>query len=314
MTGTCEHEVLNAPQQGTDEWLAWRKEGITATEAGSIMFPDSHNSPMSVYGNKLGLTKPDQSDPEGFMEWGHRIEDLLVEKFKENHPDYHSFSQGKLYAADWAKCSLDAQAVAPDGSPVIIECKTGQNEAKWNPFPDRYYAQVQWQMHVTGIRKAFFSVLIRGHHYFEREVEYNPAFVDKMVEKCNYIWECVKSKTPPAKLGFFAADKDAIAAMAGECGHTGAPQEVDKDLAQKYCELSEAFKKAEAELAAVKNELTFKMVDAERLTFDGKTFASWVERKGSVSVDKAKLQKEFPEAYEACLKQGKGTRYVRFSV
>lgn len=307
-------EVQDAPKQGTEEWLAWRKTGITATEAGSIVFPDTHNSPMTVYSNKLGLTKSDQSDPDGFMEWGHRIEDLLVAKFMENHPTFHSVEQGKLYARDWAKCSLDAQCLTEDGTPAIIECKTGQNEAKWSPYPDRYYAQVQWQMYVTGIRKAYFSVLIRGHHYFEREVDFNAEFVVAMFEKCKYVWESIQSRTPPAKLGFFAADKDAISAIAGEHGHTGAPQEVDKELALKYCELSERYAKAEAELAAVKNELMYKMVDVERLTFDGKPFASWVERKGSATIDKAKLQKKFPEAYEECLKVGKGTRYVRFTV
>ena len=72
------HEVKDAPEQGTDKWLEWRKQGITATEAGMIMFPDSHSSPLTVYSNKLGITTPDQSDPDGYMEWGHRIEDLLV--------------------------------------------------------------------------------------------------------------------------------------------------------------------------------------------------------------------------------------------
>ena len=78
-------EVKDAPEQGTDKWLEWRKQGITATEAGMIMFPDSHSSPLTVYSNKLGITTPDQSDPDGYMEWGHRIEDLLVAKFMENH-------------------------------------------------------------------------------------------------------------------------------------------------------------------------------------------------------------------------------------
>lgn len=308
------YEVKDAPEQGTLPWLAWRKQGITATEAASIMFPDSHSSPMTVYSEKIGLTTHDQSDPEGYMEWGHRIEDLLVGKFMEMHPNFRRATHGRLYQRDWCKCSLDAQCFDDDGNPVIIECKTGQNEAKWNPIPDRYYAQVQWQMMVTGIRKAYFSVLIRGHQWFEKEVDYNPAFVKQMVDKCFYVWDCIQNKTAPARLGINAADKEAIAAMAGESGHTGSPEEVDEDTVATYARLQEAYKKAEEEFTAFKNTLGFKMVDASKLLFKGRTFATWVERKGAVSVDKVMLQNKYPEIYKECLKQGMPTRYVKYMV
>lgn len=308
-------EVKDAPEQGTDKWLEWRKQGITATEAGMIMFPDSHSSPLTVYSNKLGITTPDQSDPDGYMEWGHRIEDLLVAKFMENHKSFKRVTQGRLYQRDWAKCSLDAQCYDEDGTPVIIECKTGQNENKWNPIPDKYYCQVQWQMYVTGIRKAYFAVLIRGHQYFEKVVEFNPAFVKKMIEKCRIVWDCIQIKTPPASLGINAADKDAIAAMAGLSGHTGPAEKVDDETVAEFKRLKEAYEKAEEEFTAFKNSLGFKMVDASKLLRqDGRTFATWVERKGAVSIDKAMLQNKYPEIYNECLKTGMPTRYVKYTV
>ena len=126
ITGTPEvldknfkYEVLDAPEQGTDKWLAWRKQGITATEAGAIMFPDSHSSPMNVYTDKLGLTTRDQSDTEGYMEWGHRIEDLLIDKFMEVHPTFSHKSHGRLYQRDRAKCSLDGQCFDESGNPRV---------------------------------------------------------------------------------------------------------------------------------------------------------------------------------------------------
>lgn len=308
------YEVKDAPEQGTDKWLAWRKQGITATEAASIMFPDTHSSPMTVYGLKLGLVESDQSDPDGYMEWGHLIEDLLVNKFMKINPKFTKCTQGRLYQNDWAKCSLDAQCFDEEGRPCIIECKTGQDEGKWNPIPDRYYAQVQWQMYVTGIRKAYFSVLIRGHIYFTRSVDFNPAFVKQMIAKCQTVWECIQTKTPPASLGFFSVDKEVINAMAGEAGHSEPPDEVDEETVTKYAVLKEAYEKAEAEFMAFKNSLGFRMVNVSKLLFKGRTFATWVERKGAVTVDKVKLQTQFPEVYEKCLKQGAGTRYVKYSV
>lgn len=309
-----ETEVLNAPKQGTEDWLNWRKQGITATEAGLIMHPSKYGSGLTVYTDKLGLTTRDQSDPDGFMEWGHRIEDLLVSKFMEQHPDFKDCTQGRLYQRDWAKCSLDAQAYTADGKPVIIECKTGQNESKWSPIPEKYYAQVQWQMYVTGIRKAYFSVLICGHQWFEREVEYSETYVEELKRKCFYIWDCIQNKTRPNIFGSSDADKSAIAALAGESGHEGEPVEVSQEEVETYIALKKQYEEAEEAFTNFKNKFGFKMIDHQRITCDGKTFASWVERKGAQSIDKVRLMNKYPDVYKDCVKQGPPTRYVRYSV
>lgn len=308
-------EVKNAPKQGTEDWLNWRKDGITATEAASIMFPDKYNSPLKIYTDKVGLTQHDQSDPDGFFEWGHIIEDDLVRKFSEQHPEITNITQGRLYQDGWKKCSLDAQGWDENGLPVIIECKTSQRMDKWTPFPDRYYAQVQWQMHITGIRRAIIAVLVAegGWHYFEREIEYSPVFVEKMVEECQKVLECIKTKTPPAQLSNFAPDKEAIAAIAGETGHKGSPQEVDQSLIDRYIELKKNFDEAEEALNQFKNEISYKMIDVSKLTCNGHTFATWVERKGTVSIDKDRLKNEYPDIYQKVLKQGAGSRYIKYN-
>lgn len=308
------YEVKDAPEQGTDKWLEWRKQGITATEAASIMYPSKWGSPLSIYTDKRGLTTKSQEDSDGFMEWGHRIEDLLVGKFMEQHKEFHDCTQGRLYQRDWAKCSLDAQCFNALGEPVIIECKTGQHEEKWDPIPERYYAQVQWQMYVTGIRKAYFSVLIQGHIWFEREVDYCPAYVKQMKEKCFYIWDCIQRGEAPATLGDFESDKTSIAALAGESGHSGDPVEVDNDVVGKYLALKEAYEKAEEEFNNFKNSLAFKMVDHSKMVCDGKTFATWIERKGAATLDKNLLKQKYPEIYNECVKQGPPTRYIRYQV
>lgn len=308
------YEVKDAPEQGTDKWLEWRKQGITATEAATIMYPSKWGSPLSIYTDKLGLTQRDQSDDDGYMEWGHRIEDLLVQKFMDQHKNFTKCTQGRLYQRDWTKCSLDAQCFNELGQPVIIECKTGQHEDKWDPIPERYYAQVQWQMYVTGIRKAYFSVLIQGHIWFEREVDYCPKYVSNMLERCNKVWECIQNKQPPATLGNFETDKQSIAALAGESGHSGDPVEVDVNTVGKYLALKEAYEKAEAEFMEFKNSLAMQMIDHSKLTCDGKTFATWVERKSSVVLDKKLLQQKYPDIFAECSVQGMGTRYVRYSV
>lgn len=311
-------EVRNAPAQGTDAWLAWRKDGITATEAATLMFPDQYSTPMKVYTDKLGITKSDQSDPDGFFEWGHILEDDLVRKFMKVHPELaDTVSQGRLYQRGFAKCSLDAQCVK-DGKPVIIECKSSQSMAKWNPIPDRYFAQVQWQMFVTGIHSAIIVAVIceGGYHYIEREVQYSESFVKQMVEKAQELYNNIQEKTPPAMtLGGFEPDKKAVAALHGEVDNDELKEntEVTREEIEEYYRLKAVFEKAQEDFEECKNRLGMKMLDSRRATCEGKTFASWVERKGSVSVDAKKLQEFFPEAYEACKKEGLPSRYVKYN-
>ncbi|MBQ2436935.1 MAG: YqaJ viral recombinase family protein, partial [Clostridia bacterium] len=245
-----EYEVTDAPAQGTQEWLDWRSEGITATEAAAIMFPDQYKSALTVYNQKMGIAPPeDQSDPDGFFEWGHILEDDLVRKFKSVHPELaDSVSQGRLYQRNWAKCSLDAQCFLKDGTPCIIECKSSQSASKWNPYPEKYFAQVQWQMYVTGIRKAIIIAVIceGGYHYIEREVEYSPTFVEDMLHKCLEIHRCVLYKTVPeiSVLGNPESDKKAIAQLAGDSEKDEPDATITREEYEEYERLKETADKA----------------------------------------------------------------------
>lgn len=314
-----EYEVQNAPAQGSQEWLRWRSEGITATEAAVIMFPDQYKSALTVYNQKVGIAPPDdQSDPDGFFEWGHILEDDLVRKFKTLHPELAgTVTQGRLYQRNWAKCSLDAQCVLADGTPCIIECKSSQSASKWNPYPEKYFAQVQWQMYVTGIRKAIIIAVIceGGYHYIEREVEYSPKFVEEMLYKCLDIYRCVQFKKVPeiSVLGNPESDKKAIAQLAGESDRSGEDATITREEYEEYERLKDAADKATEAFENFKNQLAYKMMDSPRTTCEGKKFASWVERKGSIKVDAKKLKEFYPEVYDAVTSEGLPSRYIKYN-
>ena len=316
---TFEYEVTDAPVQGTQAWLDWRSEGITATEAAVIMFPDQYKSALTVYNQKVGIAPPDdQSDPDGFFEWGHILEDDLITKFKKVHPELaDSVSQGRLYQRAWAKCSLDAQCFLKDGTPCIIECKSSQSSAKWNPYPEKYFAQVQWQMYVTGIRKAIIIAVIceGGYHYIEREVEYSPKFVEEMLHKCLDIRRCVLYRTVPeiSVLGNPESDKKAIAQLAGDSEKDEPDATITREEYEEYERLKAAAETATEAFETFKNRLAYKMMNSKRTTCEGKKFMTWVERKGSMKVDSAKLREFYPEVYDAVTSEGLPSRYIKYN-
>ena len=165
---------------------------------------------------------------------------------------------------------------------------------------------------IDGTRVEMSSVC-SGHQWFEREVLYSPIYVEKMLEKCKHVWDCIQNRTPPAELSDFESDKEAIAALAGESEHSGKPVDVTLEEVEEYQRLKQAYEQAENEFQTFKNAMAYRMVDAPKLTHDGATFASWVNKKGSDSIDKVKLMNKHPDAYQDCLKKGKDTRYVRFA-
>ena len=55
------------------------------------------------------------------------------------------------------------------------------------------------------------------------------------------------------------------------------------------------------------------MMNSKSTTCEGKKFASWVERKGSIRVDSAKLKEFYPEVYDAVTSEGLPSRYIKYN-
>lgn len=181
-------------EQGTNEWLEWRLNGITATEASTALGVNKWSTPLMVYKNKLD---PQPHEKSKYEEWGNILEDpIKFKKFAVEHPEF-DVRQGACYSDDWRKCSLDGELWQDGKFVAILEIKTGRSMKGWDPVPPYYYAQVQWQMHVTGVHKCYFAVLLNGCDYFEREVDYDPHYCEELEAACLKLWECIKTKTPP---------------------------------------------------------------------------------------------------------------------
>lgn len=306
---------LNLPQ-GTPEWLEWRRNGVTATEAAAIMEMSEWATPLSTF---LAKKKPaDSAAPKtAVQEWGSRIEDLLRQKFAENHPEF-KVEPGNCFEREWQRASLDGTATTESGERYILECKTGRSVDKWNGgglanVPNGYYAQVQWQMLVSGMRRTYFAVLINGFEYFERVVEFDEAFATTMCQKCRTFWDnYLNDIQPPVSKVHPEIDQPLLSSLAGEQNVKDAPFEVEPALYEQYRTARAEFEAATVRYGAVKAELTELLTKHEYLLHNGKKFASIVKMKPRESVDTAKLKRDYPEVYEAVKKLGAGTCYPKF--
>jgi putative phage-type endonuclease len=304
-------------KQGTAEWHAWRKQGIGATDAAAICGESEWDTALKKKAKKTTGQKHEQNN---YQEWGSRIEPLLVDKLVEDlnlstlnvqcgevfvHPEY-----------DWAKCSLDARYNNNDTEHFIIECKTGRMSSKWDPVPDGYYAQVQWQMFVTGIHKVWFSVLIGGVDWFSREVEYNEDYVNKMFVKCKYFWENhLVPKIPPPPEQDGNRDYNALVEIRkyrGKNTEERPPVEIAKEEFARFVLARDNLEKAEKDFSAAKAQIAYLMVDGAKVTFNGHLVAQYIERAGSPSLNKKLFKELAPDIYEKCVKPGSVVGYIKY--
>lgn len=300
-------------QQGTPEWLAWRLNGITATEAACIGGDSPWGTALSVYYNKLN---PPENIPSEYQEWGSLLEDVIkYQKFAKIHPEFE-VRQGGCYQGDvpWQRCSLDGELYNKDGEWVAnLEIKTSSNEAAWETIPDYYYAQVQWQMYITKVPLTYVAVLINGHHYIERTVEFDKDYALNLVERCAAVWDAVLAKTPPDVDDTRAAiDQGIINKLAVETSDKADAYAIAEERYKAFVEARDAVADATEKFNVLKLELSKHLVKAKTITCNGKVVGRMVQMKGRDTIDSDKLKCDFPEVYAQVIKHGRPSAYPKF--
>jgi putative phage-type endonuclease len=144
-------------EQGSQEWLSWRKTVITATDCPAILGSSPWSTAYKCWQKKLDLI-PEQKTNDA-MERGKRLEpfirDRFIKKFGINMtPIVVESSEYEFLGA-----SLDGLS---DCGKYILEIKTGGHKlyqmAKDGVVPQYYLDQMQHQLLVTGAEKCFYQV------------------------------------------------------------------------------------------------------------------------------------------------------------
>jgi putative phage-type endonuclease len=224
--------ILVELEQGSKEWLEWRKSGVCASDVPAIMGDSKWATALSIFMSKVGLDQKQEENEN--MEWGHRLEGSILQKFLDNHPEQANHQNSPCFVHkvfSFIRASLDA-ITRSEGSEgfdsFIIEIKTTGNMQGWGTdeepeIPLYYLEQVCWQMITTGIRKAYLAVLYigQGKHYFERYVELNDKAADVIINQCATFWDGVIQLTPPPPTtNVNEQDSKAIARFFDKCVDT----------------------------------------------------------------------------------------------
>ena len=165
---------LGTFDSGSAEWHELRSQGIGGSLVGTIAGLNKWESPYTAwakYTGKISSEIPDNSA----MEWGRRLEAVVLDKFADDHPELEVFRD----VGTWQNIERPYQIANPDGivcdehgNLAVIEIKTARFPDEWdNGVPLYYLTQVQWYLSCLGIQRAYVAVLIGGSDYREFEIE-----------------------------------------------------------------------------------------------------------------------------------------------
>ena len=195
---TAKH--LGTFDSNSPEWHELRKGKVGGSLVGTIAGLNKWESAYTAWAKFSGLI-PDEVPDSAPMEWGRRLETVVLGKFIDEHPDLLVDCEVGTWQSlerPYQIANVDALATEPDGSLSVIEIKTAKYPDDWaNGVPDYYLTQVQWYLNTLGLAKAYVAVLIGGSDYREFEVEADLFQQSADIMMVEQFLECVDDQTAP---------------------------------------------------------------------------------------------------------------------
>jgi len=302
-----------------DEWLAKRREGITASEIAVILGISPFDSPFNLYYKKRGEIGEDFDNTA--MSLGRHLEPWIADRWAADHPEWKVAPSGlyvslarpwqmctpdrDLYDAEWYDALTPEQLQAEDIDPQsLLEIKSSGTYEGWgedgtDEIPAYYRAQVLWQLDTLGLAEAHVTCLfLSTRQRRDYVVAWDEADVLLMREAAREFLDRVERGDAPP-IDHTPATTAALRELY-PLGDDDTETEVPADLAAEYRAARAALDQARERYDLAVNRLRAAMGDARRaLTPDGDPVASRsvYERTG---VDTRRLRADYPDAYTAC--------------
>lgn len=183
-------------EQNSNDWHTWRGKGIGSSDAPIILGMSPYMTPLQLWEHKTGLV-PKAFKGNFVTERGHNLEEVARQHYalhtglnpkpkNVEHPK-HPFLRASLDGLDEDKKVL-VEIKCP-GAPDHALAVAGQ-------LPEKYVAQVQHQLNVTGLELAHYWSF-DGQQGVLVEVPRNDNFIAAMEAAEIEFWQKVLEKDPP---------------------------------------------------------------------------------------------------------------------
>lgn len=290
------------------DWLEWRRGGIGGSDVAAVLGISPFASPWSTWADKLGLLPPEPESEQ--MAAGRWLEaaigpwfthetglDVAGEQTWCTHREHdHHRATVDGFVVDG--CATPAGFDDEGGLPALglLEIKVTGPGRRWDHLPEDKQAQGQWQMHVTGLDRVWFAVLM-GRRLDIHELKRDQADIDFMVDRVDAFWsDHVQAQEPPPVDGSDATTRALAAVFDGALPGFLVATDADEEMAATVAAWRQAKadkKAAEAAETEHGNRIRQALGDTTELVRDGELLASW-RQQASRRLDQQALKAEHP--------------------
>ena len=300
-----------------------RTKYIGGSDIGAILGLSRFRTPLEVWMEKTGkeFKKQDSlplrfgSFAEGFVasEYSRATGfELLHDESTYIHPQHSYMSahidrfvlSNGLSDALGNKLVDDLGNQLSNNSPLpptrILECKTANpfSSGDWgevgsDQVPMSYLCQCIWYMAITEIDRTDLAVLFGNSDFRIYEIARDKELEELVLAKASTFWNdyVLKDIPPPASN---EADCQALFSKGDATKKVQATEET-LELTKRLHALNGEIAVREEELSTIKQNIMSQMGEAEQLTYQGRTLATWKAPKPSFRLDSKRLELEHPE-------------------
>lgn len=297
---------LLPPLTDRDEFVAWRAEGIGASDIAGILGLSPWESPWSIWAAKSGQLDPvDMTDAMAHGLWA---EHSITRWYAERTGLYVGAQQWRATGDEtWMRATLDGLIYEEPGvraTPIaVIECKaTGDSPKKWaeEGVPEMYACQATWQSIVTGLPTVVSAVLHVpfGRMTFET-YEYTPDDDDRRIvlDAARDMWRRAQENDPPDADAHPATTSAIRQVFPGDDDSDTETVWADEELDALCASLRHAKadqKAIDARVTELENRVKVRMGDSTVLSYGEQVLATWKPQTAR-RLDLGRLRAERPE-------------------
>lgn len=175
------------------EWHELRSNGIGGSQVGTILGLNPWESAYTLWA-KLSGKIPESFEQNEKMFWGTVLEPVIRDEWGKQNPEFEIFDTG-TWADGWKHANPDGILKRGDDY-GLLEIKTAGY--RWDDVPPQYYAQVQWYMHLLGLKWCKIVVLFQGNQLQTYTINYDQEFVHGALLRVTEFWDGVAKDVAPS--------------------------------------------------------------------------------------------------------------------
>ena len=283
-----------------EEWLKYRKMGITGTDSGAIVGMNPYKSALQVFVDKT--TENIEVFDNEAMKQGRDLEEYVAQRFCEAASKKVRRANA-IFSNDehpWMLADFDRLVV---GERAGLECKTvsAYSADKWKngAIPLHYQLQIQHYLAVSGYDAWYIAALILGKEFIVHKIERDEELIQSLITIEKRFWEQNVlvgimpdpdgSKTADEVLAKYFPQKEGISVLL--------PDYMETQLNRRK-ELVELIEKLEIEKKTIEQSVKKYLGDSNATEAENESFFVRWKNVETDRVDVDKLKKEAPDVYE----------------